>query len=52
MELFSQKELQAYQITSPLNKKIGCSVKQYLYFVTQSTLLLNEEVIWQATDSI
>ena len=39
------------QITSPFNKKGGCFCKAIFFFQKQPSLLLNREVIWQASDS-
>ena len=46
-------ELLACKITSPFNNKLGCFLNKILMiaFQKEPIFLLNEEVIWQASDS-
>ena len=50
--LMQTPEALSCQITSPINKKIGCFCKAIFlfYFQKQPNPLLNGEVIWQASD--
>ena len=53
MELsLDKKESLDFQITSPLNKKIGCFCEAIFVILSlkQPSFLLNGEVIWQTSD--
>ena len=53
MELLDKEELLAWQITYQFINKLCCFWKNWkkIAFQKQPIFLLNEEVIWQASDS-